>query len=275
MEYHNQKGFEEVERSILGFPVKGDQPEYAPAFIESNPVTLSSFQDTFISLFHGPFGDPQKTLEGPYGDEVAYRAVIPSQDPSVTFPGEQRPHDLERPFAMAMIQAILAKTWTVSFNPRIQEEISANVHFLLTTASIRKFASLYFKYWQPSCPIIHIPSFDPEVVPLPLLASVVFMGAMYSDDMRESYIAKRVLDFVELFVFSSDIFASEHEIGAAFSADRSDNESTEWIQLLNLQAGSILLVTQYWAGSRVSRNRAMETRFGEVVNVCHKSVQKE
>lgn len=274
LEYHNQKGFEEVELSILGFPVKGGQPEYAPAFIESDPVTLSFFQDTFVSLFHGPFGDQQKTMEGPYGNEVAYQAVIPSQDPSVAFLGEQPPHDLERPFAMAMIQVILAKAWTVSLDPRIQEEISASVHFLLTTARIRKFASLYFKYWQPSCPIIHIPSFDPEVVPLPLLASVVFMGAMYSDDMRESCIAKRVLDFVELFVFSSDIFASEHEIGAAFSVERSDNESTEWIQLLNLQAGYILLVTQYWAGSRVSRNRAMETRFGEVFNVCQRAYKK-
>lgn len=270
LEFHNQKGFEEAEMSILGYPVKEDQPEYAPTFIESDPVTIPFFQDTFISFLNGPLGNPPRMLEGPYNGEIAYQESIPPrQDPNLTVPGGQLPHDVERPFAMAMIQEILIKMWSVLLDPRAQEEVSANVHFLLTTARIRRFVFLYVKFWHPSCPIIHIASFDPEMVSLPLLTSVVFMGAMYSDDMRESCAAKRVLDFAELFVFSNDIFAYENEIGANFCADRSpDGESNELFQFQNLQAGYIILVVQYWAGSRVSRNRAMEIRFTEVVKVC-------
>lgn len=270
LEYHNQKGFEEAERSIFEYPVKGEQPEYTPAFIEPDPATLSFFQDNFISFFHGPFGDPNKVPENPYGSEIAYQALIPpGQDPNLTLPGDQPPHNFERPFAIALIQTIITRAWTVLLDPRAQEEISTNVHFLLTAGRIQKFVSLYFKFWHPSCPIIHMASFDPEMVSLPLLASVVFMGAIYSDDTRESAVAKRVLDFAELFVFSNDVFSFEGEIGANFSTGRSlDSEPNELVQFQNLQAGYIMLVTQYWAGSRVSRNRAMEIRFGEVVSVC-------
>lgn len=270
LEYHNQKGVEEAERSILEYPVKGEQPEYTPAaFIEPDPATLSFFQDNFISFFHGPFGDPNKE-PNPYGSEIAYQALIPpGQDPNLTLPGDQPPQSFEKPFAIALIQAILTRAWTVLLDPRAQEEISTHVHFLLTTTRIRKFVSLYFKLWHPSCPIIHMASFDSEVVSLPLLASVVFMGAIYSDDMRESGVAKRILDFAELFVFSNDVFSFESEIGTNFCTGRSlDDEPNELVQFQNLQAGYIMLVTQYWAGSRVSRNRAMEIRFGEVVSVC-------
>lgn len=269
LEYHTQKGFEEAESSILGYPVKESQPEYAPTFFESDPAALSFLQDNFTSFFHSPFGDSNKALEDPYSTEMAYQAVMPpEQDPDLTFSGNQPLHGPEKPFAMAMIQAILARAWTVPLDPKSQEEISTSLQFLLTTARIRKFVTLYSKFWQPHCPIIHMPSFDPETVSLPLLTSVVFMGSMYSDDWRESGVAKKVLDFAELFVYSSDIFAPEGEIGASFSADRGVDEPSDLVQLQNLQAGYITMTTQYWAGSHVSRNRAMESRFGDIVKVC-------
>lgn len=269
LEYHNQKGFEEAERSILGYPVKEGEPAYAPTFVESDPTSLSFFQDNFISFFNGPFGDLNKPLEDPYSTEIAYQsATPPEKDSNSMLPGDQPVHNSERPFAIAMIQAILARAWTVPLDPKSQEEISINLHFLLTTARIRKFVALYSKFWQTHCPIIHIASFDPETVSLPLLASVVFMGSIYSDDLRESGVAKKVLDFTELFVFSSDIFAPESEIGANFRSGHGVNELSDSVHLQNLQAGYIMMTAQYWAGSRASRNRAMENRFSEVVKVC-------
>lgn len=263
LEYHNQKGFEEAERSILGYPMKRGEPEYAPTFFESDPTSLSFFQDNFVSFFNGPFGDSNKPLEDPYNSEMAYQAATPLEKA-----GDRPVHNSERPFAIAMIQAILARAWTVPLDPKSKEEISINLQFLLTTARIQKFVALYSKFWQTHCPIIHIASFDPEKVSLPLLASVVFMGSIYSDDLRESGVAKKVLDFAELFVFSSDIFAPESEIGANFCSGHGVNEPSDSVHLQNLQAGYIMMTTQYWAGSRASRNRAMENRFGEVVKVC-------
>ncbi|BCR89694.1 uncharacterized protein ACHE_50892A [Aspergillus chevalieri] len=264
LEYHNQKGFEEAEMSILGYPERSDQPGYAPEFVESDLSAQSFFQDTFINFFQGPFplGEPPRTLDEHYRSETPYDPLVPQGQPS---------HEPEKPFAMALIQAILSRAWTVPLEPKVQEEISMDIHFLLTTARIRKFVSLYSRFWHPNCPLVHIATFDPEIASLPLLTSIVFMGAIYSDDMRESVAAKRVLDFAELFVFSSHVFASEHDIGASFRTEhRMDDEPNELVQLQDLQAGYIMTVTQYWAGSRVSRNRAMETLFNQVVNASRR-----
>lgn len=238
-----------------------------PAFFEPDPATMSFFHDNFVNFFSGPFGDSHKPLENPYTSGISYQPVIPGQDQNMAFP-EQVPLEPERPFAAGLMHSIAARVLSVPLDTKGQQEVSANLNFLLTTGRIRKFVSLYFKYWHPSCPIIHIPSFDPESIPLPLLAAIVFMGAMYSTDDMEVYSAKRVLDFAELFIFSSDTFACESEISATFCGNREpDDPLSDWVQFQNFQAGFLIVVVQYWAGSRASRNRAMENRFSEVIQV--------
>ncbi|KAH2117579.1 hypothetical protein KXW75_004227 [Aspergillus fumigatus] len=272
LEYHNKKSLEDAGSSILGYELKDSRTDYAPTFIESDAATLSFFQDTFIDFFNGPFGDPHKLLDDPYVGQVAYHAVVPpGQDPNLTLTGQQLSYEPERPFATGMIQAILARAWSVPLDAKAQQELSTNLNFLLTTSRIRKFVAMYFKYWQPSCAMLHRTSFDPEIVSLPLLTAVTFMGAMYTNDEREAYIAKRVLDFAELFIFSSEVYASETEISSMFCGNRClDNESSDWIQFQNFQAGFIIVVVQYWAGSRISRNRVMENRFSEVIKVARR-----
>ena len=116
--------------------------------------------------------------------------------------------------------------------------------------------------------MIHIPTFDLDAIALPLLAAVTFFGAIYSPDQREAYVAKRLLDFAELFIFSSHIFSPETEVASVFSGIRSvEDEATDWIKFQNFQAGFLITVVQYWAGGRSSKNRAMENRFSEVVKV--------
>lgn len=177
---------------------------------------------------------------------------------------------------MALVQSILARAWTVPLDSKGQEEISANLNFLLTTARIRKFAALYFKFWQPSCPMIHLPSFDPETVSSPLLAAVVFMGAMYSTDQREVFVAKRVLDFAEMFIYSSQVYSAESEIASIFLGNRNTvDEGDDWVKFQNFLAGFIMVAAQYWAGNQTARARAMENRFGEVVKVSFIPVLEE
>jgi hypothetical protein len=269
--YHNQTGLEEAAVEDVFPYVQNNQQDYTPALVDSDPSSLQFFQDTFLDFFNGPFGDGQKSAEDPFGGQITYQAAIPSQGPNLTLSPEQAIFEPERPFAMALIQSILARAWTVPLDAKSQEEISSNLNFLLTTARIRKFIALYFKYWQPSCAMIHIPSFDPETVAIPLLASVVFMGAMYSSDQREAYVAKRVLDFAELYIFSSHVYSPESEVAMTFSGNRSsDDEPSDWAKFQNFQAGFIITVVQYWAGSPASRNRAMENRFSEVVKVSRR-----
>lgn len=272
MAYHNQTALEEANTNGEIYPpfdMQGDRADFSPDFMESDPANLQFFQDTFLDFFNGPFGDGQKSVESPFAGQVAYPAgFAPGQDGNLALPAEQGIFEPERPFAMALIQSILARAWTVPLDPKAQEEISTNLSFLLTTTRIRKFVSLYFKYWQPSCAMIHIPTFDLETIALPLLAAVTFFGAMYSADQREAYVAKRLLDFAELFIFSSHIYSPETEVASIFTGIRSaEDEATDWMKFQNFQAGFIITVVQYWAGSRSSKNRAMENRFSEVVKV--------
>ena len=268
VEYHNQIGLREAESPLPGHGTKDDQIPHAQSYVSPDLANMSFFPD-FANVFNGPFSNPHKSLDDPYTATIPYQAFIPSgQDPHLTLSSEQTAYEPPRPFATDLFQSILARAWALPLDPKAQQEISTNLSFLLTTARIRKFVSRYFKYWHPHCPLIYTPWFDPETVSLPLLASVVFMGAMYSTDDMEVCAAKKVLDIVELFIFSSDPFACETEIVATFAGDRRmDDTMNDWVLFQNFQAGFLVVLVQYWAGSRVSKNRAMETRFSELVKV--------
>ncbi|OQE06463.1 hypothetical protein PENVUL_c018G02310 [Penicillium vulpinum] len=272
LNYQNTNGFEELQGTGFPYNINAGQPEYASDFIDSDDVAPQFFQDTFLDFLHGPFGDGQKPAENPYHtDELGYESVIPTGQHPTTLPEDSPIFEPERPFAIALIHSILRQAWNVPVDSKAHEEISANLNFLLTTTRIRKYIMLYFKHWQPSCAMLPI-SFDPEMVPLPLLAAVIFMGAMYSCDQREVHVAKRLLDFAELFIFSNDVFSAETEISAIFSGGgRCYNEkNSDWDWFQNFQAGLIITVAQYWGGHRLSRNRAMENRFSEVVKVARR-----
>ncbi|KAL3473526.1 hypothetical protein BJX99DRAFT_233653 [Aspergillus californicus] len=268
LEYHQQQ--EEAENSMLSFRPK-DNTGFSPGFVELDSKSLSFFQDTFLDFFNGPFGDMHKSLVDPYaGQMMEFPTMLPpNHDPNLTFVGQQ-PFESESGYATAMIQAILSRAWSVPLDAKVHEEVSTNLTFLLTTARIQKFIALYFKYWHLNCTILHVPSFYPDNIALPLLTSVVFMGAMYTKDERELYAAKRLLDFAELFVFSSDIFSSEYEVAATMCGSRYPEATHDWLQFQNFQAGFLTVVAQYWAGGRISSSRAMENRFSEVVKVARR-----
>lgn len=264
LEYHHQQ--EEAESSTLAFEQKADAGSLAPAFVELDPNSLSFFQDTFIEFINGPFGD--KSSFDPYaGEMMEYPTVLHGHEQNLAFP-EQQPFEPEKPYAAAMIQAILSRAWSVPLDAKVHEEISTNLTFLLTTARIQKFVALYFKFWHANCTILHPPSFNPETIALPLLTSVVFMGAMYTKDERERYAAKKLLDFAELYVFSSDIFSPECEVATTVCGSRNGgSEAHDWLQFQNFQGGFLMVVVQYWAGGQTSSSRAMENRFSEIVKV--------
>ena len=266
--YHNQTEIEEGAEAALTYNMQSTRQDVIPDLMDtSDPNSLQFFQDTFLDFFNGPFPENPKPVDGSYSGQLAYTPVLPKQEPQLAMSPEQV-FEPERPFAMALLQSILARAWSVPLEPKFQEEISANLTRLLTTARIRKFVSFYFKYWQPSCAMLHVPSFSPETVALPLLASVVFMGAIYSTDPREVYMAKRVLDFAELYIFSSSIYSSDNEVASTFTGNSNiDDDTSDWNKFQTFQAGFIMTVTQYWAGSPESRNRVMENRFSEVVKV--------
>lgn len=268
--YHHNQDLQENVPGDEAYPYQvppTNRTEYAPPMVDGDPSLAQYFQNSFLDFFNTPYGE-DKPMEEPYAGQSAFTSGIAAQDPCLAMPAPDAiPSEPERPFAMALTQSILARAWTLPLDNKAQEEISANLTRLLTTARIRKFIALYFKNWQPSCPMIHVPSFDPETVPLPLLAAVVFMGAIYSHDLREVYMAKRVIDFAELYIFSTPVFSAEHEVVSTFLGGRDGDEENDWIKFQNFQAGFIIILVQFWSGNTASRMRAMEGRFSLIVKV--------
>lgn len=267
---YNRKGMEDY-GDYLGTNDGSESPP-SIAVPDPDPSGLSLFQDSLFELFAGPLGDPDKSLGEQYTDVPMQTVVAPCLDLDLGLPvPEPMIIEPERPFAINLVDAIVRRVWSLPLDPKTQGEITTMAESLLTTARIRKYVALYFRYWEPSLAMLHGPTFDPETVPMPLLLGVAFMGAMYSSDEQETRVAKRLLDFAELVVFSNDVFAPENDITATFcgTGDRKD-ESNDWTYFQNFQAGFVILIVQYWSGCRVSRNRAMEVRFSELVNVARR-----
>ncbi|KAH8705616.1 putative C2H2 finger domain protein [Talaromyces proteolyticus] len=267
MEYHNQAELEATS-PIASYPLGASKLNSIGAVLPEFD-DLGSFQENFMSFITGPF-DAQKSCQNALGGGLNTQGMpAPGQDSNLGAVSDSSYYEPESSFSMSLIQSILAKSWTVNLDAKFQQEISTNLRFLLTTRRIRKFVALYFRYWHPNCPIIHAQSFDLEHVPTPLLASVVFMGAMYSSDERETHVARRMLDFAELYVYSTETLSCENEISRIFTGQPiTDAERKDWTLFQNFQAAYLMLVIQYWAGSKASRNRAMETRFSEIILIA-------
>ncbi|KAK0111605.1 hypothetical protein ONS95_001952 [Cadophora gregata] len=207
-------------------------------------------------------------LSSPFGEVPMYGAEQPITGWS--YVGDWEPPSLQ---SAAVVEAIFGKALSLQISPPEQEHVSQNLNFLFTPSRIEKFVSLYFEFWHPHCPIIHQPSFTIDTAPIPLLASMVLMGAMYSQVDTEVSTAKLVLDLVELYVYSLEDLTDEYEIRhmlrvPSISAPESIELSVLAFQYL--QAAYLMVCVQFWAGSMISRKRASDTRFGVVVKVARR-----
>ncbi|KIW71771.1 hypothetical protein PV04_00008 [Phialophora macrospora] len=229
--------------------------------------------DQYLDFWTGPFGlipspsysDLQLDL---YDPSMVSPEVQVGSTPSTS---TQQPGSDQAHYVSALNMAIYNKLWCLALDEKARQELTACLNFLLTGEKIRKFMSLYFRNWHLNCPIIHKPSFDPASVPVSLVISVVFIGAMYSKDQTERLAAKKLVDVAELVVFDSEIFSFEIEVTRSIQgeslATNADSDH-EWDIFQELQAGYLMVIAQYWGGSRGSKRRAMQSRLGDVINVA-------
>ncbi|GAB7353525.1 hypothetical protein MBLNU459_g3968t1 [Dothideomycetes sp. NU459] len=226
------------------------------------PVFDSLMHDNpFVDLFNGPilgfsgFPNPFEFTSG------------------LTLPLESVSDVPELPYVADLAQSIATCSHRVlgESNPKAQEEIVANLTFLLASTRVPKFLDMYFRLWHPNCRIVHPGSFDPETVRKPLLAAVIFMGALYSNDEYESYAAKTLLDFVEIFCFSEAIFSKDTEIVRTFTgASSTGPELDDGDMLQDLQGCFTMVVIQYWAGNRTAKARAVDSHLTDMVKIARR-----
>ncbi|OAP55201.1 hypothetical protein AYL99_10901 [Fonsecaea erecta] len=274
LQFHQQNEEGEDEENDDVEPKSEDE---SPAAFDFSGMfqTPMGIDDQYLDFWTGPFGmihspsytDLQLELYDPA--MISPEAQIGSTPSSST----QQPLD-QAQYISALNMAIYNKLWCLALDEKSRQELTACLNFLLTSEKIRKFISLYFRNWHLNCPIIHRPSFDPSKVPVGLVISVVFIGAMYSKDQTERLAAKRLVDVAELVVFDSEIFSSEIEVTRSIQGDSlptpSDSlqQDRDWEIFQELQAGYLMVVAQYWGGSRGSKRRAMQSRLGDVINVA-------
>jgi hypothetical protein len=260
--------------STLSANLQQDQGDSEARCNEHDSISLPSLEDMIDGFFNGPVGDPCSIVEFSFSDETAGQTTVtPPQDFSPELSVEPLLPESEKSYTTLLIQSILKRSFEIYLHEQRRYELITYLNFLLTTPRVKRFIGFYFEYWHPNAAILHPPSFDPERVSLRLLASVVFLGAMYSNDEMEVHIAKKVIDFAELFTFSSEIFTSDSEVGIQFWKDTvAVEEPDACTRLQDLQAGLITVIAQYWAGSQTSRNRAKEERFSQVIKVNNVSL---
>jgi hypothetical protein len=118
--------------------------------------------------------------------------------------------------------------------------------------------------------MVHQGSFSVDTAPVPLLIAVVVVGAMYSQVDKDVSNTKLLLDLAELYVFSLDDLTDEFEIRQMLRAPHTmtpESISLSNQAFPNLQAAYLMVCVQFWAGSMVSRKRAIDTKFGVVLKV--------
>jgi hypothetical protein len=231
-----------------------------------------NMDDQYLDFWTGPFG----LIPSPSYNDLQLELY----DPSIVSPDVQvgstpstttQPSSDQAQYVSALNMAIYNKLWCLALDEKARQELTACLNFLLTGEKIRKFVSLYFRNWHLNCPILHKPSFDPAKVPVNLIISVVFIGASYSRDQTERLAAKRLVDIAELVVFDSEIFSFETEVTRTLQGEsptsKSDSDD-DWDVFQELQGGYLMVIAQYWGGSRGSKRRAMQSRLGDVINVA-------
>jgi hypothetical protein len=243
MAYHIQKRSEDADELDVNF------------LGHSN--VLFSFDETNNTDFFdvNPIDDPPRAME-----------VLSESFPSDPIIGRYHEDTNVENKSTLLIQRLYKHAQTFNFDTDIQQTMYSNLHYLLVGSRIRRFVDMYFKYWHCNLQLIHQPSFDLDSVPTALLIAIIFVGAIYSNDENEVSAARQLLDIAEFSVFYAETFTGE--ISGSFNHKWSVERSSGFqSHFENLQAGVIMVIAQYWAGSRSSRNRVMETRFGEITRV--------
>lgn len=129
---------------------------------------------------------------------------------------------------------------------------------LLGRSRVEQYLVHYLDLWHPNCPIMHRPTYYCKETSLPLLASMAFLGAMYSSDESERAAASDLVEYAESYIFSQSPLRDCDELEACF--DESPVSAFE-----NLQAGLIIVIARFCAGDPFPRCTATSRRFDSLI----------
>jgi len=122
---------------------------------------------------------------------------------------------------------------------------------------LHKFLDLYWKRWYPNWPTIHKPLFDPLQTPTLLMAAMAIIGACHSSEPQDREASNFWAEMVEVLVFN------ELE---TIKDEAYEGHHRHMVKLL--QAACLMVFYQNWNGTKTSKKRMRQQRFGTLVSVC-------
>ncbi|THV48423.1 hypothetical protein BGAL_0249g00080 [Botrytis galanthina] len=140
---------------------------------------------------------------------------------------------------------------------------------IITADTIAAYIKLYFKHWHHHAPMVHEATFNPCTAALPLVLSVMSLGAKYSKQADEVAKGKLLLDIIETYIYSINGFNDEFDLPGRTYAERTKNLSQEWLQyqLEEFQGAYLIVVVQYWTGNEIARTRVRQQRFAKLISI--------
>ncbi|EXJ73250.1 uncharacterized protein A1O5_03010 [Cladophialophora psammophila CBS 110553] len=136
---------------------------------------------------------------------------------------------------------------------------------LLTHVEIDHCLNLFFNNYYRHCPIVHRPTFQPTIAPIPLVLGCVALGAMYSEPAKVVWM-KSLLDVMETYIFSLPEVRDEF-FGALGCSQAPDEEALEY-HFQMFQGAYLFVVVQYFSGNLAGRRRARRQRFPVALNLA-------
>jgi hypothetical protein len=162
---------------------------------------------------------------------------------------------------LTMIAADIKTAPSILLLPEQQrQEISLKVDLFLSYDNALRFINYYWEFWHWNSRLVHRPSFREFAVEGALLASMMFLGAMYSPNLAERTTASTLLEHAASYTFSQSLFCCSKG-----EKDSPDPGTVSYFQ--GLQAGFLVVVISFWAGDERSRYIATTQYFDRVVEV--------
>lgn len=140
---------------------------------------------------------------------------------------------------------------------------------MMSSAETHSLVELFFQHYHKHCPILHKPSFNPMIVPMPLLLAVIALGGMYAPDKARVERMRSLLDIIELYIYNLPGLREEY----SYSVDLSQAPTEEALhdQFQMLQGAYLIIVAQYFSGNLAAKRRARRQRFTRVLDVSNSS----
>lgn len=213
-----------------------------------------------------PFGQQEVPETLTFNASVMRSEVMPAFEPmplGITDPRlaayEARAHEVRE----------VLKLTAANFGPTLPDSqamlgLGPNIASLTATEAA-SLVDLFFQHYHKHCPILHKPTFDLTVVPMPLVMAVLALGGMYAPDKIRVERMRSLLDVMELYIYNMPGLREEYPYTLDLS--QAPDDDTSHAQFQTLQGAYLINVAQYFSGNLAAKRRARRQRFMRVLDV--------